>query len=234
MMLPITMQPQVFARHEQTRLIAAVVKWRAVWMTCLMLGLAFAAAAQPATDKNTSIGNPVAVANSNKSKPATSAPEKTSIGATNEDARIAALSQQLRFVSEQLDKLQSEQSKIELDYTRNFYDYSKKKNDVIIELFAWQKHASEILMWVVILLVISGISFSGVQLFNASRLGAVQGETSFEIAASRLKITSSVVGLIVLAISVIFFYLFLIEVYRMKVVDLSPLEQRPGATAPTK
>lgn len=234
-MMPLTtMLFQVFARQELTRLIVAVVKWRAAWLSCLILGLANAAMAQAVTDKSALAVKSVTVSDSNKSKSTTSAPGKTSIGATNDDARIAALSQQLRAVSEQLDKLQSEQSKIELDYTRNFYDYSKKKNDVIIELFAWQKHASEILMWVVILLVTSGIGFSGFQLFKASSLNAAEAKTSFEIAASRLKITSSVVGLVVLAISVVFFYLFLIEVYRMKVVDLSPLEQRPGLAAPPK
>ena len=46
---------------------------------------------------------------------------------------------------------------------------------------------------------------------------AVGGETSLEVSTSGIKITSSVIGLVVLAMSFAFFYLYVLHVYELKV-----------------
>ena len=49
-------------------------------------------------------------------------------------------------------------------------------------LYNWQNHASEVMMWIVVLVVVAGVSFSGFQLYHAARLGQYTDGT-FEISA---------------------------------------------------
>ena len=125
-----------------------------------------------------------------------------------------------------LDHLQDEIYKMHVDYARKYYAYLGEKADVHIEQFKWQRSASEILLWLVVVVVFSGVLFSGIQLWRAGTIKDL-GDTSIEIEARKIKVTSSVVGVIVLAISIIFFYFFLIEVYRIKIVDLQQTEIAP-------
>ena len=87
----------------------------------------------------------------------------------------------------------------------------------------WQARASEILIWVVVIVCLSGVVFSGYQLWRATAptpSGATPtalGETTVEASWQNVRITSSVIGLVVLVISVAYLYLFLKEVYDIKI-----------------
>jgi hypothetical protein len=130
----------------------------------------------------------------------------------------------------------------------DFYDYKAKLREANVRLYQWQQHASEVTLWVVITVVLSGVLFSGFQLWTATgprvvnippakpepaagmaAEGASSGEatkphlaegveltSNLEISASSVRITSSVVGVVVLVISLAFFYLFLQEVYTIQ------------------
>ena len=80
-------------------------------------------------------------------------------------------------------------------------------------VYNWQIFASNISLALVSLIVLAGVAFAGFQLWQASRLGQPQAESQLEVSASNFRITSSTVGVVVLALSFFFFYLFVKEIY---------------------
>lgn len=84
------------------------------------------------------------------------------------------------------------------------------------EVFRWQLLSSRVIFVMVIFLVLVGVYFSWLQ-FRTTMKGASPsgepGETTFEASASGFKISSPVLGVIILAISLAFFYLYLVHVY---------------------
>jgi hypothetical protein len=100
------------------------------------------------------------------------------------------------------------------------------------DAFAWQAVSTKIIFWVVILVVVAGLYLSWMQ-FNLahntplkmtmpSTEGSVSATTpadpsnginTIEVNTSGVKITSSVIGLIILTLSIVFFFLYLKFVY---------------------
>jgi hypothetical protein len=84
------------------------------------------------------------------------------------------------------------------------------------ETYISQKRFGFAIFIIVIILVLAGIGFSIVQLFNAINYGDYsQLTTSIEIQkAGNLVLTTSLVGAFVLIVSLVFFFLFLQFVYK--------------------
>ncbi len=83
-------------------------------------------------------------------------------------------------------------------------------------VFEWQLLSSKIIFVVVIGVVALGVYFSWLQ-FMARRRdgeGTEEGEaSSVELSVKGIKVTSPVLGVVILAISLAFFYLYLLHVY---------------------
>ncbi len=97
-------------------------------------------------------------------------------------------------------------------------NHQKKELEIIKETFEWQGDASIVLLYLVVFIALIGIIFSGFQLWKAYKLSDPQPETTLEVSAGKIRITSSVVGIIILTISLGFMYLFLQEVYPIREV----------------
>ena len=88
--------------------------------------------------------------------------------------------------------------------------------------FLNQQYQTGILMWLVVLITISGVLLAGVQLLAGFRL-ALLGKAAFDqggqisLEANKLSVSSSVAGVLVLAISLCFFYVFSKEIYLIRV-----------------
>lgn len=81
-------------------------------------------------------------------------------------------------------------------------------------VFAWQDVSTKITFAVVILLVLAGVYFAAVQFHVGMREGRQTGEPGeVEMSFKGIKVRSPVLGVIVLTISLAFFYLYLIYVY---------------------
>jgi hypothetical protein len=78
--------------------------------------------------------------------------------------------------------------------------------------FEWQLWSSRVAFGVTMAIIAAGIVFSGAQLF----VGLKWPETKFSFLG--LEISSSVVGLVILAMSLTFFYLYLVHVYPIQQV----------------
>lgn len=95
--------------------------------------------------------------------------------------------------------------------------------------FEWQLQSTKWIFFVVLVLVASGIAFAGFQLFvvmnamkagSRSRRGTGEGTEpapnlggDIEISPDRIKISSSVLGVVILALAMAFFYLYARYVY---------------------
>lgn len=112
------------------------------------------------------------------------------------------------------------------------YDYYRFGMEHRKKSFNWNLLSSKITFWVVILLVFSGIAFAGIQFYislkeRSAKQNPLQpqkitvenkdayGEfnTQLEASAKGIKISSPVLGVIILVISLLFFYLYLAYVY---------------------
>ena len=99
-------------------------------------------------------------------------------------------------------------------------------------VFEWQMTSTMVSFWVVIGLVLAGLVFAAIQFLRAMRAPAGDPDltTDLEISGKGIKVSSPVLGIIILTISLGFFYLYLRHVYPIEYVrgaDTAP----PGAAA---
>ena len=105
-----------------------------------------------------------------------------------------------------------------LDSLQGYYEYRRQAYNHRQGDFRWQ-HISTIVIFIsVLVLVFSGIYFAYVQFHVGLRARATQpsteGEKSdLEISLKGLRVSSSILGVIILVISLAFFYLYLVYVY---------------------
>jgi len=91
-------------------------------------------------------------------------------------------------------------------------------------VFAWQHWSSQVIFGVVLVLVGAGVYFSAVQFHRDLRPArhmprTESGEkTEFTASLKEIKVSSPVLGVIILAISLAFFYLYLVFVYPIQEV----------------
>lgn len=106
-----------------------------------------------------------------------------------------------------------------LKYIRERYLYLASHFDHRRAVFAWQHWSSQIIFGVVLVLVGAGMYFSAVQFHRGLRptrhvpsAESVE-KTEFSASLKEIKVSSPVLGVIILAISLAFFYLYLVFVY---------------------
>jgi hypothetical protein len=80
-------------------------------------------------------------------------------------------------------------------------------------VFAWQHRSSQIIFGVVIVIVGVGLYFSWMQFHAAARTGQELGITEIEGSAEGFRLSSPVLGVVILVLSLAFFYLYLVHVY---------------------
>ncbi len=106
---------------------------------------------------------------------------------------------------------------------KHYYEYRIQGYEHRLEVFEWQLLSSKVIFFVVLLLVFSGIYFAAIQFH--SELKRKQNRngnephadpTELEINAKGIKVSSSVLGVIILVISLAFFYVYLVHVYPIK------------------
>jgi glucose uptake protein GlcU len=105
-------------------------------------------------------------------------------------------------------------SQAQANYNEAYWKYQREVIDHTRKVYEWQHISSIIIFYVVIFLVLVGVGFSWLQ-FKAA---AYKGESE-ELDASMkgVKITSSTLGVVILVLSMCFFYLYLRYVYPVNV-----------------
>ena len=96
-----------------------------------------------------------------------------------------------------------------------YYGYKIRGFEHRSRVFEWQLFSSKLLFAVVLILVFSGVIFAGIQFYVGIKAEKEQASFNTEISVSQqgFKISSPIIGLIVLTLSLAFFYLYLIYVF---------------------
>jgi hypothetical protein len=101
------------------------------------------------------------------------------------------------------------------------YEYLTAIMDVNIGAFRAQRFASGVILFLVVLVVTAGTAFAGFQLWKSVSVAGVQQSSDLEVSASKVRVTSSVVGVVVLTISLVFLYIYAQEIYHTRVISTS-------------
>ena len=134
----------------------------------------------------------------------------------------------IRLLNQKLDAMNGPVGQAQTQYWLARYQHEQDLMSASKATLEWQLFASNVLLWVVILVAAAGVVYSGLQLAIAAKTGK-QRDTSLEISAQRVRVTSSVVGIVVLALSIAFLLIFVDEVYQIR-----PLEPATVSATPTK
>jgi hypothetical protein len=105
-----------------------------------------------------------------------------------------------------------------LEAKKKEYEYVSKVMELNIEAFNAQRWSAYAILFLVVVVVISGISFSGFQLWKSVSVAGVQTSNELELSASKVRITSSVVGIVVLMISLAFLYIYTMQIYQIRIL----------------
>jgi hypothetical protein len=107
------------------------------------------------------------------------------------------------------------------DYGVSYYGYYAESFNYTKSLFEWQLRSTKVIFFVVISLVLCGLAFSGIQFYTSMKL--IQHQVAlgtFKFSPQGVEVTSTVMGLIILVISIVFFFLYLTVVYPINDVKL--------------
>ena len=111
------------------------------------------------------------------------------------------------------------------------YEYLAAVFQINIDAYRAQQTASTVILFLVVFVVAAGILFAGFQLWKSVSVAGVQSTSDLEVSASKVRVTSSVVGVVVLTLSLVFLYIYTKEVYHIRVVGAAAAQTD---TAPTK
>ena len=141
--------------------------------------------------------------------------------------RITVLEQQigsLKRVNDalnaRLDKLRS--ASVDAEYRKAWVEYQKKKMDRNIRVYNWQDEATITIHRVTIILVLTALAISVGQIIFGMAFTHKGGHHSkqeletLELSANRIKIATTVSGLILLLVTFAFFYVYISSVYPLK------------------
>jgi hypothetical protein len=99
--------------------------------------------------------------------------------------------------------------------------------------FIQQKYDEVVMLWMVVIITISGVALAGIQLAITYKLSAARKEslnteaTEITVLRDRIVFKSSVTGLAILAISFAFFLVFVLEIYTIR--EINPDAKVPQA-----
>lgn len=119
-----------------------------------------------------------------------------------------------------INPLLGQSAKVDSSLNQALINYQLFSLDHRRNVFKWQFYSSIIIFVIVLLIVITGLILSYMH-FKRSLNSKADSETELEIGSTGLKIKTSIIGIIILVISIVFFYLYLVHVYEIKEIAAS-------------
>ncbi len=108
------------------------------------------------------------------------------------------------------------------DHLTAYFDYKISGYKHRQKVFSWQLFSSKVIFFCVVFLVLTGLYFSYLQFQKAMTANKTAPSEKINLASeleaspTGIKISSPVLGVIILIISLLFFYLYLIHIYPIK------------------
>ena len=109
-----------------------------------------------------------------------------------------------------------------VNYYHRYLTYQSEVIDHRSKTYNWQLLSSKITFFLVVFIVLSGLVFSAMQFYvtvqSAQRLKAplVLNDSNIKVSGEGIEITSSILGVIILGLSIVFFFLYIKYVYPIK------------------
>lgn len=107
------------------------------------------------------------------------------------------------------------------EFLKKRLEFDKISLDRRLESLAWHHRASQVIFFLVIGIVALGMGMSYLHFTRGD-----SSDTKIEIGATGVAFSSQLVGLLVLFISLLFFYLYLVTVYPILELDATPSQGR--------
>ena len=115
--------------------------------------------------------------------------------------------------------LNEENQALQQESIQEYFHHIMQTNRHQRDVFRWQLFSAKIIFGTVILLVMAGIYFAAVQFHHGLRQDKLPAQDSeFEASLKGIKVSSPVLGVIILTISLAFFYLYLVHVYPIEFI----------------
>jgi hypothetical protein len=148
-------------------------------------------------------------------------PEEEDNLISNPEAEAAYWKSSISYYELIAAKNKSEQLRLDTVLSYNQWALSNRK-----EVLIRQQSTGRIIFVLVVILVLSGLLFSGIQFYiaaNSSRNKESHQEstTTLKASLSGIEVSSSIIGLLILVISIAFFYLYLTNVFTLTSLDQS-------------
>lgn len=135
-------------------------------------------------------------------------------------------------------EIEEAQKQYHLAYSKNMEKYylddmerRKKEWEHRTSVLKWHFLSSIFIFLIIVIFILSGLYFSYLQ-FKASDYGRnhnASNSAQIEISRDGVKISSSVIGLLILFLSLSFFYLYLEEVYHLEIIQDVPSSKKPNS-----
>jgi cytochrome c-type biogenesis protein CcmH/NrfG len=132
---------------------------------------------------------------------------RTQIGIMQDE--IKSLKSELGVRDRQLQEKYIEAKKKEYDYQIGLMQHN-------LDTFSSQTPQTYTVMGLVVLVVVSGLALSAYQLWKSVNVAGVQLNNELEVSAKSVRVTSSIVGIVILVISIVFLYIYVHEVYQLR------------------
>jgi hypothetical protein len=105
------------------------------------------------------------------------------------------------------------------------------------EKYIQQTYDEHVLLWMVVVITITGVALAGLQLVASYKLaasgqGALASDSELVLERSKMSIKSSITGLLILVLSFAFFVVFVYEIYRIKDAETVRAYQGSGNQTP--
>ena len=114
----------------------------------------------------------------------------------------------------------SADAEVDRAYRKGYYEQELKFREVELSIYRWQITAANAVLYLVGLLTLSGIVFSGYQLWRVNRISkAPPAGVELELSLSRLRVQTSVIGAIVLFVSYAFLLVFTRDIYTIRKIE---------------
>lgn len=139
--------------------------------------------------------------------------EDREVKGSEEDQRLMAPS--LGLLSVDIGQLDDSTREVFSKARMHYFEYFSQGYQHRQKVFRWQLLSSKIIFVIVVILVFAGIVFAAIQFYDGMKhtMSKTDPVTTFEAGKEGLKVSSPILGVIILVISLAFFYLYLVYVY---------------------
>ncbi|WP_457447128.1 hypothetical protein [Roseateles sp. P5_E4] len=116
-------------------------------------------------------------------------------------------------------------------YAKRFFEQENEIRDVEISIFKWQIWAANVILFLVGFLTVAAVCFCGYQLWKSTRLSKLPANLiEVELSVSKLRLQTSLIGVMVLFVSYAFLLVFAREIYQVRMLERPALSDAKGAT----